>query len=97
MALALWGLQGWTASAVRARVSDVPQRGFGEPGWRCLARWAGDVAKGALFPLLALGLIDAKPRAVAARAAQTLCGHTPREWREGAVEEQAFAGASHVS
>jgi hypothetical protein len=49
LALALWGLCGWSAAQVRAAVAGLAQGGQAARGWRTLARWACQVAQGQLF------------------------------------------------
>jgi hypothetical protein len=96
LALALWGLCGQSVAQVRAQVNDWRHTGT-EPGrWRSLKRWASHAAQGRLFPSLQVR-VEGAPRAMAARAAQVLCGHAPpsERWRE--LAWHAFLGASHVS
>jgi hypothetical protein len=96
-ALALWALCGLGAQVVRRRTSDWTRRGDSARGWRSLARWARQLRARELFGALHLGAVADGPRAVAARAAQALCGHAPLAWRSAPLEHQAFAGARHVS
>lgn len=95
MALALWGLCRQSAAQVRRRVNDRRQRGFGAPGWRSLARWAGQIEDGELFAPFGLR-VSGDPLDVARRAAQALCGWAPPGLRRAPLEHQAFAGACHV-
>jgi len=96
-ALALWGLCGLSAPAVRERVNDWRLRGAGARGWRSLQRWATDVASGRLFAPLGLGALPEALREVAQRAAQALCGYAPIPWRSAPVDHQAHVGYRHVS
>jgi hypothetical protein len=95
LALALWGLSGWSAAQVRALVGGRMQAGGQSRGWRTLARWARQVADGALWASLD-SRAKGEPRQVAARAAQALCGLAPPWARAAGLPHQAFAGASHV-
>jgi hypothetical protein len=95
LALALWGLCGWSAAQVREAVSDWVHTGPSARGWRSLSRWAGQLAQGRLFATLAL-TAEGGARQVAARAAQALCGHAPPQVRGQGLEAQAFAGACRM-
>lgn len=97
LALALWGLCGWSPAQVRAAVSGLAgPTGAAPGGWRTLTRWARQVARGQVFTQ-----VEAAPGAsaqqLAARVAQVLCGWTPPEWRGQGLAAQAFAGASQVN
>ena len=94
-ALALWSLVGLGAAKVRDRVNDWRVRGPGARGWPTLRRWARELAAGRVFRSLLLD--DASPRELARRAAQVLIGHAPVASRGASVEQQAHAGACHVS
>lgn len=96
LALALWGLCGWSAAQVRAAVSDWAHTGASARGWRSLARWARQAARGELFASLE-ARAEGLPRQVAARVAQALCGHAPPEVRAQPLGGLAFHGASQVS
>jgi hypothetical protein len=97
LALALWGLCGWSAAQVRAAVSDLAgPAGAGRGGWRTLSQWARQMAQGTVFTLLESSQAG-PPRQLAARAAQALCGWSPREAQRQGLAHQAFAGACHVS
>lgn len=96
LALALWGLCGLSAAQVRAVVSDWVHTGASARGWRSLARWARQAARGELFTSLE-ARAEGLPRQVAQRLAQALCGHAPPEVRAQALGSQAFHGACHVS
>lgn len=95
LALALWGLCGWSAAQVRALVGGRMQAGGPSRGWRTLARWARQVADGTLWASLD-SRAQGEPRQVAARVAQALCGLAPPWARAAGLPHQAFAGASHV-
>jgi hypothetical protein len=94
MALALWGLCGASAAEVRQRVNE--RQSDGACGWERLAKWACEAATGRFFAKLGLGPLTGQPHALSARVAQALCG-----WASAAAgssyEQQAFAGACHVS
>jgi hypothetical protein len=96
LALALWGLCGWSAAQVRALVGGRMQAGGPSRGWRTLARWARQVADGTLWASLDWRA-QGEPRQVAARVAQALCGLAPPWARAAGLPHQAFAGASHVN
>lgn len=96
LALALWGLCGWSAAQVRAVVGGRMASSGRPRGWRTLERWARQVADGTLWASLESRAPGA-PRQVAARAAQALCGQAPPWARTEGRPHQAFAGASHVS
>jgi len=95
LALALWGLGGWSAARVREAVSDWAHTGASARGWRSLSRWARQVARGHLFGALP-PMAGGGARQVAARAAQALCGHAPPQVRGQGLEAQAFAGACRM-
>ena len=97
LALALWGLCGWSAAQVRSAVSDMAgPAGTGRGGWRTLSRWARQLAQGAV--LTQLGAPGrGPPSQLAAWAAQALGGRCPLEFRRQGLAHQAFAGACHVS
>lgn len=90
MALALSGLCGESANAVRRRVNDW-KPGAGARGWRSLGRWARDAGAGAMFAGLKL-----EAGAGLSRIAQALCGHAPPQAREAPIHQQAFIGSAHV-
>lgn len=94
-AMTLWTLAGLSAAKVRDRVNDWCVRGPGARGWPTLRRWARDLAAGRVFRSLRLD--DASPRELARRAAQMLIGHAKVASRGASVDQQAHAGARHVS
>ena len=96
LALALWGLCGWSAAQVRAVVGGRMPSGGRPRGWRTLTRWARQVADGTLWASLDSRAKGA-PRQVAAHVAQCLCGWAPPWARAAGLPHQAFAGACHVS
>jgi hypothetical protein len=96
LALALWGLCGKSAEAVREQVNDWRTTGPGARGWRSLSRWATDASSGVLFAGLKLIAVSGDAIARAARISQALCGWAPSEQRTQALAAQAFAGAAHV-
>jgi hypothetical protein len=95
MALCLWGLVGLSAADVRERINDW-RPGPGARGWRSLARWAGDVAKGRLFQELGLSWVPVESCALAGAVTHALAGHAPPTMRSEPIEHQAFMGACHV-
>jgi len=96
LALALWGLCGWSAAQARAAVSHLAGSSGGATGrWRTLTRWARQMARGQVFAQVEAPQGTARQQA--ARLAQILCGWAPPEARGQELTHQAFAGASQVS
>jgi len=98
LALALWGLVGATAAAVRLRIS--PSRIVGETaasGWATLQRWARAVRDGDLFPSVGPLGAAATLRAVAAAAARGLSACSNPTTRRLPVEQRAFLGAAQAT
>jgi hypothetical protein len=95
LALALWGLDGLTAGAVRHRVS--PWRIIGATaalGWSSLRRWARAVRSAALFALVGTVAASTRLRQVAARAATALAARAPSSAEAWPLSTRAFLGAS---
>ena len=97
-ALALWGLVGATALAVRRRVSPAKELGFtAMTGWVTLRRWAKAVRQGDLFPSPLSAAPSATLRDVAALAATGLAANAAPTTRHLPLEHRAFFGAAHAA
>jgi hypothetical protein len=97
-ALALWALVQASAAEVRRRVS--PARIVGPTaatGWATLRRWARDVARGRLFPLVQDPGPGRSLRSLAAHAAQVLAASADPTTRSLPSEQRAFLGAAHAA
>lgn len=89
LALALWGVLGMTAVAVRARVAPFPIIGAtAAVGWITLRRWAHDIRRRRLFATSRAAPPDFTARKHAERAASAV--------RALAPSELAFAAGAFV-
>lgn len=96
-ALALFGVAGLSASAVRTRTSPWTILGkTAAEGWATLRRWVTGVRAGRLFPCLRTSPTDFTARQVAERAATTLAAHAPPTGPGNEITARAFAGAALV-
>jgi hypothetical protein len=97
-ALALWGLVGMTALAVRRRISPAKELGFTAiTGWVTLRRWTKAVRQGDLFPSMPSAAPSAPLRAVASLAATALAANADPTTRPLPLEQRAFFGAAHAA
>lgn len=94
LALALFGIVGLCAKAVRAQVSPWAVVGAtSASGWCTLLRWAEAVREGRLFPSVRAVPPDWSARQVAARAATTLATLAPLGQGPPDLAARAFLGA----
>ena len=97
-ALALFGLVGLTAIAVRLQISPSTVLGFDAmTGWVTLRRWAKAVKTRCLFPSVPAAEPAATLRTVAARAATALAASADPTTRHLPLEQRAFLGAAHAA
>jgi hypothetical protein len=97
-ALALWGLVGLTATAVRLRINPSKVLGFDAmTGWVTLRRWAKAVKTRCLFPSVPAAGPSATLRTVAALAATALAASADPATRHLPLERRAFLGAAHAA
>jgi hypothetical protein len=99
-ALALFGVVGLPPGEVRRRCSPDTVVGYAAAGrWATLRRWATAIRQGRLFARahLRLGAADQTPRAIAARAAQTLAAFAPPTVRDRPVAVQAFVAGVQMA
>ena len=97
-ALALWGLVGLTAIAVRLQISPSKVLGFDAmTGWVTLRRWAKAVKTRCLFPSVPAAGPSATLRDVAALAATALAASADPTTRHLPLEQRAFLGAAHAA
>jgi hypothetical protein len=98
LALALWGLVGATALAVRRRISPAKEVGFtASTGWVTLRRWTKAVRQGDLFPSTPPAAPSATLRNVAALAATALAANADPTTRPLPLAHRAFLGAAHAA
>lgn len=90
LALALYGLEGRSARAVRAAVSPLREVGTPEGGWKTLYRWIAQAP--GLWACIRPATSEASTRMRAERAATTLAAHGAGE----SLVHAAFAGAVHA-
>lgn len=90
LALALYGLDGLSARAIRAKVSPLREVGTPESGWKTLHRWIARAP--ALWTCIRATATDASARMRAERAATTLAAYASGE----SLVHAAFAGAVHA-
>lgn len=88
LALALYGLKGRSARAIRAEVSPLREVGTPEGGWKSLHRWIKRAP--ALWACIRATATDASARVRAERAATTLAAHAAAG---ESLTHAAFAGA----
>lgn len=94
LALALFGVAGLCAAAVRKQVSPWSIVGAtSATGWCTLLRWAHDVRVGRLFPSVRQAPADWCLRQVAERAATTLAARAPLGQGPPDLVSRAFLGA----
>lgn len=92
LALALYGLEGQSARAVRAAVSPLRKVGTPEGGWKTLGRWIAQAPS--LWACIRPAPAGAATRMRAERAATTLAAHAGGVHQS--VLHAAFAGAVHA-
>lgn len=87
LALAMYGLEGRSARAIRADISPLREVGTPEGGWKTLHRWIARAPS--LWTCIRATAADASARMRAERAATTLAAHGTGE----SLLHAAFAGA----
>lgn len=87
LALALYGLEGRSARAIRAEVSPLREVGTPEGGWKTLHRWIARAPS--LWTCIRATATGASARMRAERAASTLAAHGAGE----SLVHAAFVGA----
>ena len=96
--LALWGLVGLTAIAVRLQISPSTVLGFNAmTDWVTLRRWAKAVKTRSLFSSVPAAGPSATLRDVAALAATALAASADPTTRHLPLEQRAFLGAAHAA
>ena len=91
LALALFGLEGRSARAVRTAVSPLRRVGTPEGGWKTMHRWIARAPS--LWACIRKAPHEASSRMRAERAATTLAGHAAADT---SLIRAAFAGAVHA-
>jgi len=94
-ALALFGLEGISASHVRERVSPWSIVGpTAARSWQTLRRWLEAAGRASLLPLRLPR--QGQPRALAAAMAHSLSSRAPPSCRTESIAHQAVSGALHA-
>ena len=95
LAVALFGLLGFSIAQVRRAVSTWSTQGPGARGWSTLQTWIDAAVAQAIWPHARAGPAGSSRRAHAQRLAMSLAGHAPLG-TGGTLLHQACVGASHI-